>query len=229
MNATPIWYLLQSDPPSAAENMAWDEALLETAAWIGRPVLRFYGWVEPAATFGYFQHFAEVQRMTQLRPLIRRPTGGGLVPHEADWTYSVVVPPSDPWHQMKAVASYRRMHEWLHAAFARLQVETSLSPGRNPEAPGQCFVGAEQDDLLWQRRKIAGAAQRRNRDGLLIQGSVHPPHGIVRADFERAWCEAATARWAMKWREFPGTAELRARAGELTESKYSRTSHNQRR
>ena len=47
---------------------------------------RFYAWLEPAATFGYFQRFAEVERMTLLRPLLRRPTGGGLVPHAADWT-----------------------------------------------------------------------------------------------------------------------------------------------
>ena len=60
--------------------MALDEALLTHVAGLGRPVLRFYGWTEPAATFGYFQHHAEIAPATRLRPPIRRPTGGGLVP-----------------------------------------------------------------------------------------------------------------------------------------------------
>ena len=83
------WYLFRSGLSAAARNMACDEVLLESALRLGQPVVRFYGWTEPAATFGYFQKYAEVEAMTELRPLIRRPTGGGLVPHAADWTYSV--------------------------------------------------------------------------------------------------------------------------------------------
>ena len=100
--------------------MALDEALLEATTSLGRPVLRFYGWTEPAATFGYFQRYDDIARTTHLRPLIRRPTGGGLVAHDADWTYSVVIPPTHPWHALSAVDSYRRMHEWVRAAFAKL-------------------------------------------------------------------------------------------------------------
>ena len=44
--------------------MALDEALLESMSRLGRPVLRFYGWTEPAATFGYFQKYADVERAT---------------------------------------------------------------------------------------------------------------------------------------------------------------------
>ena len=62
------WLVLHSGPCGAAFNMALDEALLEAVARLGRPVLRFYGWTEPAATFGYFQKFAEVERATPLRP-----------------------------------------------------------------------------------------------------------------------------------------------------------------
>ena len=71
------WLLLQSGPCAPAFNMALDEALLEAMPRLQRPVLRLYGWTEPAATFGYFQKYAEVERATKLRPLIRRPTGGG--------------------------------------------------------------------------------------------------------------------------------------------------------
>ena len=119
------WFHLNSGPGRAAHNMAADEALLDHAAASERPILRFYGWTEPAATFGYSQRFAEISRLTQLRPLIRRTTGGGLVPHDADWTYSVAVPPGHEWYDLKATASYRRMHEWLRDAFAEIGVATS--------------------------------------------------------------------------------------------------------
>jgi lipoate-protein ligase A len=91
------WLLLNSGPGDAAFNMALDEALLGAMPRLQKPVLRFYGWTEPAASFGYFQKFSEVERATHLRPLVRRPTGGGTVPHDADWTYSMAIPPGSEW------------------------------------------------------------------------------------------------------------------------------------
>ena len=124
---------------------------------------------------------------TYLRPLIRRPTGGGIVPHDADWTYSAVFPPGHEWHSLKAEESYRRIHDWLRLAFAELKMETELAPCCKKSAPGQCFAGHEKFDLLWHGKKIAGAAQRRNKLGLLIQGSVQPPVQLpVAADWEKA-------------------------------------------
>jgi len=155
--------------------MALDEALLESAPQRNSPLLRFYAWTEPAATFGYFQKFREVKGMTTLRPLIRRPTGGGLVPHEADWTYSLIFPPAHGWYELKATESYIKLHQWIQSAFKRNGLGTELAPRPDRESVGQCFMGAEQFDVLWEKRKIAGAAQRRTRQGLLIQGSVQPP------------------------------------------------------
>jgi lipoate-protein ligase A len=96
------WFLLNSGKCNAAFNMALDEALLDSVSRLGKSVVRFYGWTEPAATFGYFQKYAEVERATLLRPIIRRPTGGGIVPHDADWTYSAVFPPGHEWHSFEA-------------------------------------------------------------------------------------------------------------------------------
>jgi lipoate-protein ligase A len=224
-----LWHLLSSGRIDPTANMAWDEALLEAAHGTGRPVLRFYGWAEPAATFGYFQKFTDVQRLTKLRPLIRRPTGGGLVPHDADWTYSLVFPAADPWHQLKAAESYRRAHEWVRAAFARAGIPAELSPCCRKEAPGQCFVGAEQSDVLWEGRKIAGAAQRRTRDGLLIQGSIQPPPGLNRSGFERAFLDAAAAQWGIRWEWLAVPAGLADRVSQLADTKYSRKEYNERR
>lgn len=223
-----IWHIVNSGPCDAAFNMALDEALLESVSQLGSPVLRFYGWTQPAATFGYFQHFADIERATLLRPLIRRPTGGGLVPHDADWTYSLAFPAGHEWHSLRAEESYRRVHEWIQHAFTHLAVETELAPCCKKTAPGQCFVGYEKSDLLWHGKKIAGAAQRRNKLGLLIQGSVQPPPLSLRRSL---WEDAMhqTAPDAVKWNELTVAGDLLALANNLLEEKYSRAPYNQKR
>jgi lipoyl(octanoyl) transferase len=224
------WLLLQSGPCPPALNMALDEALLEAVSRLGKPVLRFYGWTQPAATFGYFQKYADVERLTRLRPLLRRPTGGGLVPHDADWTYSLVAPAGHAWYSLKAVDSYRQMHQSIQAAFARLGVATQLAAGRQRSEPGQCFAGHESFDLLWQGKKIAGAAQRRTRDGLLIQGSVQPPPvGLSRDDWTKAMGAAAPFGAEGRCDRWEPDAGLRERAADLSARKYSQDAYNRKR
>ena len=232
------WLLLDSGAGDPAGNMALDEALLEAMPRLWRPVLRFYGWTKPAASFGYFQKYAEVERATPLRPLLRRPTGGGLVPHDVDWTYSLVFPAGHEWHLLKAAASYRRVHEWLQNAFTGLKIHTELAAGRCPSGLGQCFAGYERFDLLCGGRKIAGAAQRRTRDGLLIQGSVRPVvnsegHPLAadspsRAEWQRAMCAVAGAQ-GIAWTDFEPDAGLSARAAELEARKYASMDYNRKR
>ena len=224
------WLLINSGKCDAAFNMALDAALLEAMPRLQKPVLRFYGWREPAATFGYFQKFSEVASTTPLRPLIRRPTGGGIVPHEADWTYSAIFPPGHEWHALKAEESYRRIHDWLRLAFAELKVETELAPCCQKSLPGQCFVGHEKSDLLWHGKKIAGAAQRRNKLGLLIQGSVQPPSiSSARADWETAMAEVARQHFQVEWEIFRPDVELQLGAEKLRAGIFSQVGYNQRR
>jgi len=223
------WLLLRTDAASAAFNMAVDEALLSHVRELGQPILRFYAWSESAASFGYFQHYAEVANATRLRPLVRRPTGGGIVPHDRDWTYSVVLPPGHFWYQLKAIESYRRVHDWVRAAFNEAGVLAELASEPRREVPGQCFAGAERFDVLAQNRKIAGAAQRRTRDGLLIQGSVQPPAGVARKAWEDRVCTVAVKTWQVRWSQWqlPGVV---ARAVEvLAVQKYGTRGHNERR
>ncbi len=222
--------LLDSGPGSAAFNMALDEALLEAAPSLGRAILRFYSWTEPAASFGYFQKYAEVEALTPLRPLVRRPTGGGLVPHDADWTYSLVFPASHSWYALRAAESYRGAHSWLQTAFSRLGLALEMAPGRSKSQPGQCFSGYETSDLLWRGRKIAGAAQRRTREGLLIQGSVQPPpEGLARADWHQAMRAAAPFDPPVHWLEFAPDPPLWKKALELAAAKFALPAYNRKR
>jgi len=224
------WLLWESGPCLPAYNMAADEALLESVSNFSVPVLRFYSWNAPAATFGYFQKYAEVERWTPLRPLLRRSTGGGLVPHDADWTYSLTFPPGHAWHALRATESYQRLHHWIAESFASLGFSAELAACCHKELPGQCFAGAEQFDVLLGGRKIAGAAQRRTRHGLLIQGSVQPPVAAPpRAGWQRALCAVAEREAGVDWKKFTPTADFQSRVEILAREKYSTTTHNQRR
>src|ERR1700682_6085261 len=78
---------------SAALNMAIDEALLEN---VTEPTIRFYHWDHPALSFGYFGKFTEVAAYSTGRDLVRRWTGGGIVFHGRDLTYSIVIQAVDP-------------------------------------------------------------------------------------------------------------------------------------
>ena len=78
---------------SAAMNMAIDEALLEHATVSS---IRFYRWHSPALSFGYFGKFSDVAIYEAERDLVRRWTGGGIVFHGDDLTYSIVIPLGDP-------------------------------------------------------------------------------------------------------------------------------------
>jgi lipoate-protein ligase A len=221
-------HLLQSGAADYAFNMAMDEAMAMPR--LGKLVLRFYGWKEKAASFGYFQKYADVEQLTLLRPLVRRPTGGGIVPHDADWTYGLAFPTQDKWYSLKAIESYHRVHDWIREALARVGVTSELAPAAKQAAPGQCFAGHEKSDLLWHGKKIAGAAQRRTRDGLLIQGSVQsPPWNLAREDWEKAMVETARLHEGIECVPSNPDSELLDHALALARDKYSQAGYNKKR
>lgn len=223
------WVFLDDGPGEPVRNMALDDALLAGAGVDGLPVFRWYGWRSPAATFGYFQRRAEVEGWTRLRPLLRRPTGGGLVPHLEDWTYTVAVPATHPWHGLRAVESYERMHQWIARSLRAVGVAATLAECCEPSGPGRCFEGWEKFDVLSAGRKVAGAAQRRTRDGLLIQGSIQPvPRGVAREAFAAALRDDATREWGAAWDMAPDAARearWRSRALELVEARHALESY----
>src|SRR6476646_1266113 len=163
-------------PHSAAMNMAIDEALLETAAG---PTIRFYRWRSPALSFGYFGKFSDVAIYAAERDLVRRWTGGGIVFHGDDLTYSIVIPVSDPVFDESSIAIYEKIHRALCGALAvhtqgaeLVTVAHQLRPGDRGSCDNNCFANPVRADVMMDGRKIAGAAQRRTRRGLLQQGSI---------------------------------------------------------
>jgi lipoate-protein ligase A len=149
--------------------------LLLNAVTLGRPLLRIYNWAKPAVSIGYFQKFPS-EIAAQGVDVVRRPTGGGLVDHRGDVTYTVVVPPSHFVAQLRAEESYNALHRCVVAAFKSLGMNATLSPHRCAPSPRSrdmvCFEKPTRYDVLLDGRKVAGAAQRRTKAGLLHQGSI---------------------------------------------------------
>lgn len=156
-------------PRSAAMNMALDEALLESAIF---PTLRFYRWRGPALSFGYFGSYADVADQRSEREIVRRWTGGGVVPHGADLTYSVIIPASHPFFARSSLAIYSDLHDAIRTALNANGISATLANAISPKIGEECFANAVRADVISQGQKIAGAAHRRSRAGLLHQGSI---------------------------------------------------------
>ena len=204
--------ILHFDPtPHAGPwNMAADQAWLEQSEL---PVLRVYRWDEPTVTIGYAQNLTKLAGALPHWPVVRRWTGGGVVLHENDFTYSVIVPACHPWSQTNPLDSYRMIHESLAQALddgSRLAGPDDLI--ENPF----CFVAPALHDVVRDKVKVAGAGQRRGKLGLLHQGSVQQVQ--LPEDFWPRWA-AQLATNVLIQPEM--TAAMMARANELTQKRYS--------
>ena len=216
------WRLLIHGPASPARNMAVDEALLRE---IREPVLRIYEWNVPAVSLGYFQPAA----LAGKRPFIRRYTGGGLVDHAHDVTYTLVVPRAHPWMQLSAPDSYCHVHRGVQAALAACGIESDLTPSAHAVESEACFAKPVKFDIVSEAGKLSGAAQRRTREGLLHQGSILLPDPARNADLRRAFAQAFTTRLELAISPGDLTAAEAARAVDLERDRYATDAWNRSR
>jgi lipoate-protein ligase A len=168
--------IMDPEPHPGPLNMAIDEALLRQAM---QPTLRVYRWSEPSVSCGYFSKLGVVEEVAAGRPVVRRWTGGGIVEHGDDLTYTLVVPRGDPFFRHSAAESYRLIHERIARLLADAGVSAEVLPSESGAGSSACFVRPVQYDVVVNTVKIAGAAQRRTRWGLLHQGSIQMKPRVV--------------------------------------------------
>ncbi len=204
---------------SGAMNMALDEALLEHATV---PSIRFYQWRAPALSFGYFGEFGEVAIHERERDLVRRWTGGGIVFHGDDLTYSIVIPVRDSVFAESSMNIYKKVHRALADVLngigkRAVVVESARCAVRSAQRAvptGNCFAKPVRADVMLNGQKIAGAAQRRTRRGLLQQGSIQ---GV---DLENDLAEQFAHALSVNCSERQMSREVLDRARELAQQKY---------
>lgn len=155
------------------EAMAVDEWLLETAQV---PVLRVYGWLGNWGSVGYFGKISEAAATLPEIDWVRRWTGGGIVDHRSDWTYTLVAPLGEKLCRLRGAESYRMIHGALAEALVAEGIDARLSSGEQQTGAALCFHNPVGHDLVdGSGRKLAGAGQRRTKSGLLHQGSLALP------------------------------------------------------
>lgn len=199
---------------AGALNMAVDQAWLEQS---DLPVLRIYSWDQPTVTIGYAQSLAKLQDALPGWPVVRRWTGGGVVFHEGDYTYSVIVPASHPWAETTPLESYRLIHGSLAAALvANGQAGSRLAMPEDLVEGPFCFTAPALHDVIRGPVKVAGAGQRRGKLGFLHQGSVQQVR--LTPDFWLAWAAQLAKKVLITETTPPTIAE---RALELSAKRFS--------
>lgn len=197
-------------PPSAAENMARDAALIAAVGAEDGPerLGRLFAWRQPALSLGRSNPDGGIDRSILAAAgieLVRRPTGGGALLHGTDLSCSVAVrrprgggpdlieagralaePVRDALRMVGVAAEFRDCADCPPAATAA------------PSALPLCFLQRTPLDLVVAGRKLAAFALRRTGRALFLHGSVllrRPADRVLAALIE------ANAGRAADWRQ----------------------------
>ena len=158
--------------------MAIDEAMLLTQKACIQPTLRFYDWLQPAFSFGYFQRISEEVDVAACDAhgieLVRRMTGGGTVVHGWDVTYTIIVPHGSGGLPKDISAAYCAISDCLINGLQRLDIDVAhqIEKPTRGDVPNICLTNPAQYDTLINGKKIAGVSQRRNQIGVMYQGYI---------------------------------------------------------
>ena len=216
-------HLLSSPELDVFAQMALDEALAQSKP--NEFCIRFFRWKGAGVTFGYAQRIREVEKV--LPPgtgenYTRRPTGGGLVPHFDDVTFSCVFPDGGV---LRPLEIYRRLHTAILSGLRNTGLAATLCATNSLPVPGeprggQCFIRPVALDILTEAGKILGGAIRRYGDTVLYQGSLQLSDARPRAtELEAAILRGLEEEWALCWKPCGLSGSLQAAAADL-ETKY---------
>jgi len=170
--------VLDTGTRSAQANMDLDATLLEE---LEEPTLHFYDWEGESATHGYFiqpEKFLNLERVkARGLSLARRPTGGGIVFHNCDLAFSVLIPASHPSFSTNPLDNYAFINRRVVEAIAAFRQTSPELLGYEPQpldahCRGFCMAKPTKYDVMLGGKKVGGAAQRKTKRGYLHQGSI---------------------------------------------------------
>lgn len=170
------WRLIQSGLGSAAYNMAVDEALLRNFKENDLPILRLYRW-KPSLSLGRFSDVRntldlEVIKQQRLQ-LVRRMTGGGVLVHGGDLSYSLILP-RETLKDTGVKESYRYLCRFLIKLYENMGLSAEFAQDLHKESKKSniCMAANEPYDIVVNGKKLGGNAQHYSKKVLFQHGSI---------------------------------------------------------
>ncbi len=212
--------------------MAADEILLEEAGRSGHAILRFYQWDRPSVSIGYLQDHAAAPAGYAV---VRRPTGGGVVFHDHDLTYTAAIPAGHWLTAVDRTASYGQVNGAVMAGLAAAGITAELTDAEIAASTDRrhmvCFTNPTRYDIVAGGRKIAGAAQRRLRTGIIHQGSIHfgTPLPLPRPRLIDCIVQGFAEKLRVGFCPFEAGSDLATRISRLAAARYATDQWNRKR
>ncbi len=180
------WLYIDTGLGSASYNMAVDEVLLNGFTNLDYPVVRLYTW-ETSLSFGRFSNAQSVVDLNLIKDkelnFVRRLSGGGVLVHGGDISYSLILPNSLV-KDIGVKESYHYLCGFILKLYKNLGLDAHFASEMNLETQKSsiCMMSNEAYDIVIDSKKIGGNAQRYTKNALLQHGSI--PISIDKNIFE---------------------------------------------
>ena len=164
--------------------MAVDDYLFRSLGEKHQTTVRFYSWKKPTASLGYSQKAKKVLDVKYCRnngiDVVRRITGGKMVLHFGEMTYSICSSDSSVFTD-KLSDSYRLISESLMKGLEKMGLNSVLAeepPSSYVRGNLPCFSYPARNEVEVKKKKVIGSAQKR-------VGSIFIQHGSIPLEDER--------------------------------------------
>jgi len=184
------WRLINTRLKEGAWNMAVDEALLKCYSQEDMPILHLYGW-ENTISIGRFSALENSVDIGELKKnnicYVRRMSGGGILVHGSDLSYSLILPRIECKEGVRA--NYRYLCTFLLHLYEKLGLKAYFvqESGLKQKHSNICLAGREPYDIVIEGKKIGGNAQRYTRNALFQHGSI--PMSLNETAFDSLFLE----------------------------------------
>ncbi|WP_226803523.1 lipoate--protein ligase family protein [Aliarcobacter butzleri] len=160
---------------SSNDNTNIDKALFKAFENGSLPILRLYSW-QKSVTFGAGQNPSDYENLLKeyKNNFSKRITGGGVLFHGHDISYSLVLP-STFIDNRSVKETYELICSFILEFYSNLGLEASFAKDIKSIVLSKspfCQVGFEAYDIIVNGRKIGGNAQKRGKNVIFQHGSI---------------------------------------------------------
>jgi len=175
--------MLIDEPCDGSWNMAVDEALLRVASSKRCGItVRLYRWKRKTVSLGYFSTLDAVFVNRCFRmgvDIVRRISGGGVVLHDDEVTYAIVMP-REAIRTSSVLDAYKQLADGVIRALRYFGIDAHFrfehaceDELRRPVANQFCYsVCSPVDIVVMGSLKLVGNAQAKFKDSILQHGSL---------------------------------------------------------